>query len=58
MFSPKKRMNTNGTQLQEKILQRGIKISSLYIASLAIIVDIRQHTVRLLEDTILEMSKV
>jgi len=57
MFSPQKIMDTYGTQLQEKILQRGIKISSLAIASLAIILDIRQYTIRLMEDTILEMSK-
>jgi hypothetical protein len=45
-------------KLQEKILQRGIKmISSLAIASLAIILDIRNYIVRIMEDTILEMSK-
>jgi len=45
-------MNTDGTQLQEKLLQKGITIYSLVIASLAIILDIRQYIVRLMEDTI------
>jgi hypothetical protein len=57
MFSPQKIMNTNGTKLQEKLLQRGIKISSLAIASPAIILDIRKYTVRIMEYTILEISK-
>jgi predicted membrane chloride channel (bestrophin family) len=43
MFSPHKIMNTYGTQLQEKLPQRGIKIYSFVIVSLAIILDIRKN---------------
>jgi hypothetical protein len=50
-------MNIEGIQLQEELPQKGINISFLDIASLAIILGIKHYIVELMERTIIKVFK-
>jgi hypothetical protein len=57
LLSLQKKINIEGIKLQDEIPQKGINISFLSIVSLAIILGIKHHIVKLMENTIIKMFK-